>query len=59
MNKDDFKVCYDVLNVLENRTEEQEKVLKRLELIIRQIEVQENVQKELGEIREALQALDK
>lgn len=59
MNKDDFQICYDVLSAKEDRTDAEEKTLKRITLIIRQISVQENAQAELGEIREEMQALDK
>ena len=58
MNKDDFQVCYDVLSAKENRTEAEEKTLKKLTLIIRQIDVQEEAQEALRDIREELQTLD-
>ena len=58
MNKEDFQVCYDVLSAKENKTAAEEKTLKRLTLIIRQIEVQESAQEELSSIREEIQALD-
>ena len=58
MNKEDFQVCYDVLSAKEDKTAAEEKTLKRLTLIIRQIEVQESAQEELSSIREEIQALD-
>lgn len=58
MNKDDFQICFDVLSAKEDRTEAEEKTLKRITLIIRQISVQETAQAELGQIREEMQALE-
>lgn len=59
MNKEDFMTCYRVLNRVANKSESEEKTLKRLSLIIQQIEVQDNAQQELAKIREELQKLDK
>ena len=58
MNKYDFQICFDVLSAKVDRTEAEEKTLKRITLIIRQISVQETAQAELGQIREEMQALE-
>lgn len=58
MNKDDFQICFDVLDNLD-RTEEQEKTFKKIDLILQQIAIQEKAQEDLTKIRESLQELDK
>lgn len=58
MNKDDFQVCFDVLDNID-RTEEQEKTFKKLDLILQQIAIQEKAQEDLTNIRTQLQDLEK
>ena len=58
MNKDDFQICFDVLDNLD-RNEEQEKTFKKIDLILQQIAIQEKAQEDLTKIRESLQELDK
>ena len=58
MNKDDFQVCFEVLDNID-RTEEQEKTFKKLDLILQQIAIQEKAQEDLSNIRTQLQELEK
>ena len=59
MNKADFQICYDVLDAISERTAEQEKTYKKLDLILQQITIQEKAQEDLTKIRNDLQELDK
>lgn len=59
MNKSDFQICYDTLDAISERTSEQEKTYKKLDLILQQIAIQEKAQEDLTKIRESLQELDK
>lgn len=58
MNKNDFQICYDVLEGIEDRSEAQEKTFKKLKLILEQIDIQESAQESLTNIRNQLQELD-
>ena len=58
MNKADFQVCYDALDAISERSEAQEKTYKKLKLILEQIDIQENAQEALSNIRTQLQELD-
>lgn len=59
MNKVDFQICYDALDTISERTAEQEKTYKKLDLILQQITIQEKAQEDLTKIRTDLQELDK
>lgn len=58
MNKADFQVCYDLLDNVTERTEAQEKTYQKIKLILRQIDIQENAQEALTNIRNQLQELE-
>lgn len=58
MNKNDFQICYDVLDDIEDRSEAQEKTFKKIKLILEQIDIQESAQESLANIRNQLQELD-
>ena len=59
MNKADFQICYDALDAISERTAEQEKTYKKLDLILQQITIQEKAQEDLTKIRNDVQELDK
>lgn len=58
MNKNDFQICYDLLDAKSDRTEAEEKTYKKLGLILQQITIQEDTQEAMNHIREEMQALE-